>query len=123
MKFLANLLVVFSLLLGQFSMPFSKSFETEKSTPTPSVDVATVTPTAPTAIPATETPTPTITYTITPLPTSTEVPITETVPPAETQIIHLSSTPGFVTHGGHLNIDWVIEGISHGERADLHSWL
>jgi hypothetical protein len=118
MKLLANLLVVFSLLLGQFSMPSSKSLEAENSTPTPTVDIATVTPTVPTPIPATETPTPVVTETITPQPTSTEVPDTETVPPAEPQIaINLDSTPGFVTPGGYLTIHWAIQGISPAEHA------
>ncbi|MBI5296733.1 MAG: hypothetical protein HY869_14740 [Chloroflexi bacterium] len=138
MKLFANLLVAFSLILGQFNFPASASFQAEKATPTPtgtatatltpSGDADRATPTS-TNLPPTETPTateeiptqittPVITQTVTPIPSGTPIPPLETVPPVvEPQIIlNLSAEPGFVTPGGTNLISWSIEGISPSEH-------
>ncbi|MBI3175222.1 MAG: hypothetical protein HYZ25_15965 [Chloroflexi bacterium] len=113
MKFLANLLVVFSLLLGQFNLPLARPVSANRNA-APAGDIVTPTPT----VPPTETPTPVVTETVLPEPTSTEVPAEEvTPPPAEPQIaLKMSSTPDFVVPGGTITIDWIIEGISPAEQ-------
>jgi RHS repeat-associated protein len=112
MKFLANLLVVFSLLLGQFNLPLARPFSANINA-APAGDI--VTPTTPPV----ETPTPIVTETTTPEPTSTEVPTEEvTPPPAEPQIsLNMYSTPGFVTPGEPITINWSIQGISASGHA------
>ncbi|MBI3175913.1 MAG: hypothetical protein HYZ25_19505 [Chloroflexi bacterium] len=113
MKFLANLLVVFSLLLGQFNLPLTRPVSANINA-APAGDIATPTPT----VPPTETPTPIVTETIPPAPISTEVPTEEvTPPPAEPQItINMYSTPGFVTPGEPITVNWSIQGISASEH-------
>ena len=77
MKFLANLLVVFSLLLGQFNLPLARPSSANINA-APAGDIVTPIPT----VPPTETPTPIVTETVTPEPTSTEVPTEEVTPPS-----------------------------------------
>jgi len=120
MKFLANLLVVFSLLLGQFNTPSLSPAVPVRRTPTPT-QTATMTPTVEATATDTAFPTDTVepAGTATPAPSDTETPATPiaTLPPAEPQIaLVLSSTPSFVTPGGHINIDWAIEGILPDEH-------
>ncbi|MBI5295074.1 MAG: hypothetical protein HY869_06330 [Chloroflexi bacterium] len=138
MKLFANLLVAFSLVLGQFNFSASAPFQAERATPTPtgtatatltpSGDVDRATPTS-TNLPPTETPTateeiptqittPVITQTVTPIPSSTPIPPLETVPPVEEPqiILNLSAEPGFVTPGATNLISWSIEGISPSEH-------
>ncbi|MFZ5881280.1 MAG: protein-glutamine glutaminase family protein [Chloroflexota bacterium] len=129
MKLFANLLVAFSLILGQFNFPASAPFQAERATPTatatatatlpPSEDADRATPTS-TNIPPSETPTatPVVTETITPVPSGTPIPPLETVPPAEEPqiVLNLTAEPGFVTPGGSNLISWSIEGISPSEH-------
>ena len=126
MKTIANLIVLVSLFMSQFSGPYTSQSAASKSTPT-----TTLSPTATATIPGgletatptatpTETSTPAPLETATPAPTGTEIPPVETVPPAEPQIaINLYATPGFVTPGGHINIDWAVEGIVPAEHELL----
>lgn len=139
MKTIANLVVLVSLFIGQFNGPYTSRSSASLSTPTATQsptatvpggsDTATSTPTltepSTPVSSETATPTPTLTEpstpvssgTATPAPTGTEIPPTPTTPPAEPVIaINLNATPGFVTPGGRISIDWTVVGISPAEH-------
>ena len=114
MKTIANLVVLVSLFFGQFNGPYTSQSSASIGTPTATAPIPGGLETPTPTLPPTETSTPAPSETATPAPTGTDV------PPAEPVIaINLYATPGFVTPGGHINIDWAVEGIVPAEHELL----